>query len=277
MADEIFIYPSSGKPDTVHYNVVSKKPSQDEVEKLTSIPLEKKPLSGEERKAGYENLRMTAIGIGAGIVSFLLLIVVPSGRGGGIVRLMLFTIILCAPVLAIVGIILFVLAMFSSAQKKNPEKSLKWIFEKSYFADSASSEYFGNIEYGIKTLGRIIPNARNFNENSARDYISTVFRKTLQDKFDERKAEAGITEKDNWTDGVKNRKITVNNKKEIYPGIVELFATLDYRDVFSQTIDKKKINMITAILELKIDFIFVKSGQFYYPYDVFPTITEVKN
>jgi hypothetical protein len=103
-----------------------------------------------------------------------------------------------------------------------------------------------------------------------------MFRNTLKDKFDQKKTEAGIDEKDGWAHGVKTKNIIVKEKKEIYPGIIEMLATLNYEDVFSKTVDNKKINMITTIMELDIDFVLVKSGEFYYPYDVFPAIKEIK-
>ncbi|MGI6085914.1 MAG: hypothetical protein ACOYIF_10835 [Acetivibrionales bacterium] len=270
MAGADFYYPQSGKPQTVHINITGSRPQEEEAKKLTLIPFEKKSVSTEEVN---EALKWFAIGIiGAVFLWFFGRWVISKFVGPGVLFFGYGGAYLGAPISLIFGISSFS-KIFRSGRKKKAEDSLKWVWEVSYLGDDAVGKRFGKLQYAIETLARAVPESISFNRTIIEKYI-TELRQTMTQAMDETSLPAREEPPGGWNESGALKSTAISNINEIYPGVSEICATITYQDVISrQDTNNKNYNVIAAILELHITSVFIKTGEYWYPYDLTPAIS----
>lgn len=263
-------YPQGGKPETVHFDIIGKQPSTEEAGRLTGMPVEKKPVTGHEAK---EALKWFAVGVGAGVALwFFGRWVIGGFRGIGVLFFGYGAAYVGAPISVIFGISnLF--KLFRSAQKKKPEAALRWVYEVSYLGEDAVGTRFGKLDYAVATLERIVPSGLGFDKEAARSYIQN-FRDLLTQGMEQTTAKARKEPPGGWAEAGAQKHLKIEGTKELAPGVVEMEATLSYQDMLSRSQgNNNTVNMIAAVLELHIRGVFIRSGKYWFPYDVSPEIT----
>jgi hypothetical protein len=265
-----FRYPQGGEPEAVHFDVTGRYPTQEEAVRLTSMTIEKKPASGAEIKNA---LKWFAVGIAIGVaVWFFGRWVIGNFRGFGVLFFGYGFAYIGAPAAVIFGFS-SLFKLFRSAQKKKPEAALRWVYEVSYMGDDTAGTRFGKLDYAVATLERIIPGAMGFNRDMAKAYI-TGFRETMIRAMEITTAKARTEPPGSWTEGSPQTQMKIEGSRELYPGVLEMSATLVYKDILSRSdTNNNTINMIAAVLELHIVSVLIQSGKYWYPYDVFPAAT----
>jgi hypothetical protein len=272
MASQNYYYPQSGEPKTVHFSITGDRPTEEEFQRLTAIPFEKKPVSASEVKYA---LKWFAIGLIFSIVlwfsgrwvirNFIGIAVWYVGYGGAYIA---------APV-SVIFAFWILLQIFRSGRKKKAKDSFNWIWRTSYFGDDSLNVRFGKLDYALDTLERAVPSGIPFDRAKIGDYI-TELRITMSNAMDETTLQARKEAPGGWGDSCALKSIIIDNGIEIYPGVLEICATITYEDVISRTdANDEKYNVISAILVLHIKSIFIKTGQYWYPYDLMPVISRV--
>lgn len=265
-----FRYPIAGEPDIVHFDITGKRPSQEEAAKLTSIPIEKRPVSAEEAK---EALTWLTFGVLAGIAAwFFGRWVIGNFKGPGVLFFGYGFAYIGAPALLIFAVV-SLFKLFRSAQKKKPEDALKWIYMVSFLGDDTVGARFGKPNYAVATLNRIIPDAIGFNSGAAHSYI-TNFRNTLIRAMEITTAPVRNEPPKDWKEGFAQTIMRIDGTQELYPGVSEVRATLTYKDILTRSDgNNNTVNVIAAIIELHINNVLIRSGKYWYPYDIFPAVT----
>ena len=263
----VFTYPHSGKPEIVHFDIISKKPTSEEAERLTVIPIKKKPLSEAERKSALGMLKKWSIGGG-------IILVIAS---------LLFSLgfILSSGAIFFMGIGVYVFAYGSyfintlrSAFSKNLVDSLKHVFENSIYGDDNcySERFNGDLEYAVSSLECITPAYIEFDREKAYEYISN-FRKLLTRALD---LTTSITRKEN-PKGVnricRELNMEINSSKELYRNVLEISATLTHNESLSTYGGIDDDFTLSAIVQLHIICVMIRSGVYWFPYDIYPAIT----
>ncbi|SDN87842.1 hypothetical protein [Acetanaerobacterium elongatum] len=270
MANANYYYPKNGEPKTVHFDITGNRPTEEEARSLTAIPFNKKPVSIEEVK---DSLKWFAIGlVGAVFLWFFGQWVITSFVGPGVLFFGFGGAYVAAPV-SLIFAIYNLTKLFRSGRKKKPEDSLKWVWETSYFGEDAVGVRFGKLNYALGTLERAVPSAIAFDRNNIGDYINEL-RTVLSLAMDETSLPAREEPPGEWKEASSLKSTRIENSTEIYPGVLELCATISYSDVLSRSdANNKQYNMISAILELHVTSVFIKAGKYWYPYDLTPAIT----
>lgn len=274
MANSDYYYPQSGEPKTVHIDITGKHPAAEEAQKLTSVPFDKKPVSAEEVK---EALKWFVIGIVAAVVFwFLGRWVIVKFVGPGVLFFGYGLAYIAAPVSAIFGCSSLT-KIFRSGRKKKVEDSLKWVWETSYFGDDGVGSRFGKLNYALSTLERAVPFSISFDREKTRDYI-TELRETMSLAMNETTLKAREEAPGGWNEAGALKSTRIDSSNEIYSGVIEIGATITYKDVISRSeTNNKSYKVISAVLELHVTSVFIKAGQYWYPYDLTPVITRCVN
>jgi hypothetical protein len=179
-----------------------------------------------------------------------------------------------APPILIIFAIYSFSRLFRSAQKKKPEGALRWFFEVVLIGDTfATSGRFSKMDYAIATLERAAHNVSRFDKSAAEAYI-TQTRELLAKGMDLTTAKAKGGKKSGWNEGSPLVLLKIDNERDLFPGAVEVAATLVYRDqITSQDSKNRTVTKVTAVLELHIVFSLVRSGKYWYPFDIYPAAT----
>ncbi|NLE24563.1 MAG: hypothetical protein GX625_04350 [Clostridiaceae bacterium] len=270
MANADFYYPQSGKPQTVQFDITGRRPVSEEVQALTSVSFEKKPVSTEEVK---DALKWFFIGILTAVfLWFFGRWVISKFVGPGVIFFGYGGAYLGAPVMLIFGFS-SLFKLFRSGRKKKAEDSFKWVWEVSFLGDDAVAKRFGKLQYALDTLARAVPESITFNRTIIEKYI-TELRQTMVQAMDETTLPAREEHPGGWSEAGALKSTTINSVNEIFPGISEVSATITYQDVISrQDANNKSYKVIAAILELNITNVFIKAGEYYYPFDLTPSIS----
>lgn len=269
MANANYYFPKSGEPKTVHFDIIGNRPTEEEAGSLTAIPFDKKPVSIEEVK---DSLKWFAIGlVGAVFLWFFGRWVIKSFVGPGVLFFGFGGAYVAAPI-SLIFAIYNLTKLFRSGRKKKPEDSLKWVWETSYFGEDAVGVRFGKLNYALGTLERVVPSAITFDRNKTGEYINEL-RTVLSQAMDETSLPAHEEPPGDWKEASSLKSTKIESSTEIFPGVLELCATISYRDVLSRSdANNKQYNMISAILELHVTSVFIKAGKYWYPYDLIPAI-----
>lgn len=264
-------YPQSGKPETVHFDVISKIPTNEEATRLTSMPLKKKPRSFGSIISGIFFV-LIAIGFGIG-GSFLGISIIENNNGIGII-LGYFLEFVFPFIMLGVCISLFYNFFVRSAQKKTPEDALKWVYEKTLTGLGSSGSWrFGTIDEAVNDLRLIVPDFMSFDSEKVKKYI-TECRNVMTQAMELTTRDARGERNGGWTGDTPFKEIKISDKEEIYPSVTEIHATYFYADRLTREVSKagskETEKLIAAELELHITAIIIKSGEYWYPYDIFP-------
>ena len=252
---------------TISFDIVGRQPTQEEAAVLTSTPIKKKPASSAEIK---DALKWFAVGIGVSLFAwFFGRWVISRFAGPGVLIFGYGAAYAVAPISIIWAISSFC-KIFRSAQKKTPKEAIDWVYRVSYFGDDGVGVRFGKLEYAVSTIARIVPDSMAFDAGVTRDYI-TRFRKTLTDAMDSVKAKKQLSK--DWSEGRGHIMLTVDETQELYPNVQVLHAKLSYTDVVTRSdSNNKTTTQEVGNLVLNITNTFVKAGQYWFPFDIYPEI-----
>jgi hypothetical protein len=252
----------------VHYEIISKKPTQDEVSKLTQITLTEKKASSAEKK---ENFR---------IIRIFIIITLILGVAGSIMLLSESPVgayCLLGAFGGIIGILVFALHGKRSVLQTDWSEAFKYAFNSYYLGATDNGSFgfswgsrFGKIDFAVSALGRILPDEMNYSEKDSSLYL-TNFRNFLVEGME--LTASKIRKEDNWEEHYPEIKIDIINSENIYDGILEVKATIIYNDVLARDHKDGKVRLTAgAILALNTDYILVQSGKYWFPYDIYPEI-----
>jgi hypothetical protein len=264
-------YPQSGKPETVHFDIVSKRPTPEEVAKLTSVPYEKRHRSiGSIISIILGVLFGAVLGVGSSAYGFSIIKSV-SGIGllGG------YFLAFGWPLVMLVGVIYAVYFYFlRTAQKKTPEEALKWVYEKTLMGSGVLR--FGGLDEAVNDLELIVPISMGFDREAARKYIAKC-RDTMTQAMELTAREARGERNGGWAEDMPLTEMKIDGVEEIYSGVAEIHATYSYKDRLTREVKKagaKEIEkLIAAELELHIVAVMIHAGEYWYPYEIFPEFT----
>lgn len=164
--------------------------------------------------------------------------------------------------------------LLRSSRKKKAEGAMRWLWLTSLMGEDRVGTRFGDIEYALSALRRLMPPSLPFEESKVRDYIEQL-RKTLADAADETTQPAKKTPPGGWEEAAPRITLRLLEEKELHPGVKELHASLIFQDRLSRRENKKTIIMVSALLELDIKQSFICSGGYWFPYEICSPIQRV--
>ena len=267
-----YFYSPRGKPNVVNFIVKGKRPIAEEVNHLTSVVFPKKPVSESEKNKA---IKYFFIFIGIAIVCFVLGFLISNipgkrGSGVGIVRLMGYTILFLGTPSCIIGAFFYLFSMFRSGRTTKIEKSFRWVWENSILGEpdlfGNKNNKFGGFQYALDTIERAVPGY--IDKDSVGEYI-TRLRESLLSAMEQTTAK--VRAEKNWTDGTPLISIIFNKTQELFPNVSEVNATISFSDILDGHNDKNEtVHYITAIIELRVTQVFIKTSKYWYPYDLTP-------
>jgi hypothetical protein len=270
-----YFYPASGEPKTVHYDITGKRPQREEIDRLTGIVFPRKPVSPSESKRATGRF-FAGLGTSAISLAFGLAIIYSDFNLKGLGALMAFLtawgLILISTPLFLLYAIYSLSELFRSGRKKTAEKSFLWVWQISLLGESAvtaEEHRFSPIAYALDTLERAVPD--NIDRAAAEEYI-TRLRKSMAEAMDRTTAEERAQ---GLTPGRALIAINIEKVTELYPNVSELAATIRYSDVLEgKNAKNENIGYITAMINLHVSQVYIKAGDYWYPYDLSPVFGE---
>ena len=264
-----YVYPKSGEPKAVHFDVTGKHPKVEEVEHLTNVIFPKKPISQSESDNAIKGF-FKCIGFSVFCVVFGWLILKLVGgnttAGAGIVRLMGYGILFLGTPMCIIYALVFLSELFRSGRKKTARNSFLWVWGTSILGNDISNKRFGSLSYALDKLERAVP------ENIDRNGISEYITRLREDMATAMEKTTSIARSQKLGTEF-NRYINTNieNFTELFPNVSEIGATITCFDILSGQNEKNEVQyFITAIIKLHIKQVFIKTGKYWYPYDLIP-------
>lgn len=244
--------------------ITGKQPESTEMSRLTSLPFEKRSMGEAEVK---DTLKWFALFTFFSIFAFFFgKWVIRNFRGPGALLFGVGGVFVGAPVLA--GMAISYLWRFvRSPRKKTPEKAFRWAWLISLLGDDAVDDRFGTADYAVSTMRRMLPNGTDFSEEAYGKYV-TEFRNRMTKVANEHAHE--------WrSKGYKNdtvvREIKITESRELSPDLREIKAIVTLRDVLAKNLGNNKTQKaVSSILELHVSQFYVRSGNYWYPYDRMP-------
>lgn len=246
--------------------ITGKKPENEEMSRLTSLPFEKQSMGEAEVK---DTLKWFAIFTFFSIFAFFFgKWVIRNFRGPGVLFFGVGGVFIGAPVLA--GMALSHLWRFvRSPRKKTPEKAFRWAWLISLLGDDEAGDRFGSADYAVSTMRRMLPEGTDFSEEAYRKYV-TEFRNRMTKVANEHAHE--------WrSKGFKNntiaKEVKITESRELSPDLREIKAILSLRDVLAKNSGNNKTQQaVSSILELHVSQFYVRSDNYWYPYDLMPKV-----
>ena len=252
------------KLQTVIFDINGRKPEPTEAERLSKLNYGSGLPSGAEIK---DALKWFCIGVIAGIVLFLFgRWVIKRFVGPGVLIFGYGFAFLGAPVSILFGFC-SLFKLFRSAHKKKAADALQWAWMVSVLGEDAVSERFGKLPYSLSTMRRLLPEGAGFDPAVFEEYV-TALRAAMAEAADE--TAAGLRT-GGWHESSPNKSCRITGEKELSPNLRELNAVISYNDQLALTDNSNKTRYMTsAMLELHITQYYIRSGKYWFPYDVTP-------
>ena len=271
MAD--YFYPSGGQPQTVHFDITGKRPVEEEAKRLTGVSFPQKPVSESEIKKIVGNFfKFLGISILCLVIGFVILSISRSGgAGSGKVGFMGIILMLGSGICFLMAFgSLF--GLLSTGRKKKAQKSFQWVWQDSILDNDTfkisdkGGKRFGSIEYALDKIERAVPSS--IDRKATNEYI-TRLRENLIIFMEKTTSKA--RSQNLGVEGSPLKSINFENETEIFPNVYEIRATITYQDILdSHNAKNELMYYITAIIELHVKQIFIKTGKYWYPYDLTP-------
>jgi hypothetical protein len=253
----------------VHFDITGKHPTLQEAEHLTQIPFHKSIQWG--KISLWLLLIPVGIGIAIGAVYFAVLLFkyyIDHGPG----EPYYIALALVVAVIAVVFPFRVLFWLFSSGRKKTPEQAFKWIWKESLL-EGGNDERFGRLTVALDIIRRAIPASIPYNEDEMSRYI-TGLRDTMQAAMDETTLPARENAPGDWKEKRIKKEIVIKSVTELFPDVVEVRATITCKDIFLHKIsDNAAVQVVSAVIELNIAQVFIRTGNYWYAYDLMPTVT----
>ena len=248
----------------VIFQIHGKTPNRSEAENLSTLRFGSGLPGAAEAK---DALKWFFIGILTGIAFFFFgRWVIGHFRGLGVLIFGYGGAYLAAPIMVVFGFV-SLFKLFRSAHKKKPADALHWAWMVSILGDDAAGERFGKLPYSVSTMRRLLPEGADFDETSYTEYVQ-LLREAMSKAADET---AASLKTGGWHESGPNKNCKVIEEKELLPNVYELRAVVTYNDQLALTSNNKTKYMTSAMLELHITQYYIRSGKYWFPYDITPS------
>ena len=249
---------------TVIFHIRGERPETAEAERLSQLPFG----SGLPGEAEIKDaLKWFCIGILAGVLLFIFgRWVIKRFVGPGVLLFGYGFAFVGAPVSVIFGFS-SLFKLFRPAHKKKAADALQWAWMVSVLGDDAVGERFGKLPYSLSTMRRLLPEGAGFDPVTFEKYVMAL-RAAMSEAADETTA---ALRTGGWHETGPNKSCRIIDEKELSPNLRELNAVISYNDQLALTNNNNKTKYMTsAKLELHITQYYVRSGKFWFPYDITP-------
>jgi|GEM_PF-5908703 hypothetical protein len=254
---------------TVRLEISDNLPDAERINRLQTIPIEKKRATEREKKEAF---KWMAVAVVVAIICWIFgKWVIREFVGLGVLVFGYLPAYAGPPVM-----LLFFLSqaylLVRSEQKKTPEEAFSWLWETAYFGEDAPLESrFDALDYAVGAAMRAIPDGLNIPEVSVRAYIED-FRNTLNSALDD--AKSSDVSLDCYVDkppiSLKRKAIT-----NLADGVVVLEETISGTDIWKWTHENKTYQIAASKFELQVRQVFIRSGDYWFAADPLPKIKRV--
>lgn len=255
---------NTNKIQPVIFEIQGEQPDPAEVERLSRLPFG----SGRPGEAEIKDaLKWFFIGTLAGVALFFFgRWVISRFVGPGVLIFGYGGAYLAAPISVIFGFV-SLFKLFRSAHKKKASDALQWAWMTSILGEDAVGERFGKLPYSLSTMRRLLPEGTGFDTGTFEEYVRS-FRTAMSAAADETTAELRVG---GWHESGPNKSCRIVEEREILPNLHELKAIITYNDQLALTNNNNKTRYMTsAMLELHITQYYIRSGKYWFPYDMMP-------
>ena len=268
------------EPQEVHFEMVGKRPTEQEADNLLKFPPRKKPFTINKEGIKYKIKTFgQMIGYSIGFLlggGFLFLLLTEAEEGTAIRGIMYLAVI--ASLLIGIGCFIGAFIMpFVSEKKKEPDKSfLAWLSSILGEDRNFLKKENRNIEYRIYVLDRMLPKDINIDKDVINQYITSVCEK-ITAPIDE------ITNKvcetyPNLEHAYTGKEIKIESETMLFPNVTEICATVTIKRVLNEsgefyTSAIVKLHVKQYIIKVEnTNEEYINEETFCYPYDVMPEI-----
>ena len=250
--------------NTVVFQVQGKKPDPLETEKFEKLSFGSgMPTEVEIKDAIKKFLGLTLAGIG---MFFFGRWVISRFTGLGVLFFGYGFAYFVAPVCVFFGFY-FLFMLFRPAHKSKASAALKWTWMTSILGEDAVGERFGKLPYSLSTMRRLLPQGTGFDETVFGEYVTSL-RNAMSNAADET---ASLLKEDGWKETFPVTSCNITEEIELQPNLHELHATITYNDQLSKSNNNKEKRIISAMLELRVTQYYIRSGKYWFPYDITPS------
>lgn len=249
---------------TVIFHIQGKRPEPAEAERLSALSFGSGLPGGAEIK---DALKWFGIGLLSAVILFLFgRWVISRFVGPGVLVFGYGAAYLAAPVLVIFGFS-SLFKLLRPAHKKKAAGAFQWAWMVSVLGEDAVGERFGKLPYLLSTMRRLLPEGTDFDPAVFEEYVADL-RAAMAEAADETTAELRTG---GWHESSPNKSCRIIDEKELSPNLRELNAVINYNDQLALTDNNNKTRYMTsAMLELHITQYYIRSGKYWFPYDVTP-------
>ena len=274
-----------------------KTPSEEEAKIISTSSIDNK----EIKKAYGSHYRTLAIkwfvfGLICAVIGAVSIFVMNTGINGPLS----FLISLSENLLAVLSIIMplgslvfFIFAILyftksfipSSTRPKSPEELFKTLFDDNIYYPKKSGSVDNLekwIDFGCKRLCNLVPEELRITQVQFANYYlmitkiieraEKIIKQAIDNESKSRPDFKGSLKNSSIDEDNCGISININSIRELYHSVYEVNAVFTK----SYTCSDSKLNKYaTAILEFNIQGILVKSGEYWYPYDLMPELTIV--
>ena len=247
---------------TTIMKVAGRAPTQAEVDRLSNVEFKRIPPGKAEVK---DALKYFFSGIIFGVAMFFFgLWVIRNFRGPG-VFFFGYMFAAASPFVFIFGIVsLFKLT--ESSRKTKAVKAFRWMWMNAVLGRDAVDKRFGDPDYAVSTMRRIIPDSTVCTKEEFSNYLGTI-----------RSAIGGICDMysakykdEGWGEALPLKDFRITEEKELLPYLHQISGVVALRDRVSKTANKKTEFEVPSIVELHISQYFIRTGKYWFPYDCTP-------
>lgn len=160
----------------------------------------------------------------------------------------------------------FLFSLFRTAHKKKPAQALEWAWKVSAMGDDASSHRFGDMDYAVSTMSRLIPQGAGFDAGAYEAYLTSLrgAMSRICDEAGKSLRAAG------WEETFASVRCNVLGDTEILPNVHELSATVLFNDRVSISQNNKTRDAVACQIELNIRQSYILCEKYWFPYDFMP-------
>lgn len=253
----------------IKFRITGREPCEEETARLAAMPMGSGLPGGAEVA---DALKWFAVGIVSAVVLFFFgRWVISQFRGPGVLIFGYGFAYLVAPIMIIFGFgSLF--KMFRSAHKKTAAAAGKWFWVTSVLGDDAVGARFGKEAYAFSTMRRMLPKDFDYREEEIGRYLEALHNAMAAagDRTTAELLKAG------WNITAPYVTWTPGNETEISPDLHRLEATIGYVDKLTKSDSSGKSKTIENVrMELAISQFYIRSGKFWFPYDLTPAFEEI--
>lgn len=253
----------------IQFQVREKPLNQDEINRLKALQFKYSPPGSAEFAEAF---KMVLIGfIGAVFGFFFGGWVIKHFVGPGVIVFGYGLKYLAPPICVIIAIV-GLSSLLRPSHKKKAADAMKWMWQVSIMGEDATGARFGKLNYSKETMGRLLPVGTGFHPDQFGGYVLGV-REEMNKAAD---PEAEKLKKEGWAQSHPITSLSVSDEREIQPDLHELHATLSFQDRYTKNANNQTVYQTGNQMNLDIIQTFVRSGKYWFPYDIMPSFRRVE-